>query len=56
MARLQSEFKDVGLTHHTGRKTIFVAEPTEDQKKDLSARGIDVSRQRLFECSPNRRN
>lgn len=53
MAKLQSAFAQAGVTFHTGRKSVFMAAPTNDQKMKLRKQGIDpfVCQKK---CSPRR--
>lgn len=53
MGRLQKAFGSVGLNFHTGRKTLFTAEPTAEQKRQLKAQGIETH-SRLHKCSPRK--
>ena len=53
MNKLQQAFGAVGLTFSTGKKTLFTAEPTAQQKRDLKAQGIEMH-SRLHKCSPRR--
>jgi hypothetical protein len=54
MAKLQREFNRVGLVHYSGRGHIVAAAPSPQQEKKLKEKGVDVSTQRLFTCSPRR--
>jgi hypothetical protein len=55
MARLQRTFTEVGLPHYSARRNVMAGTPTEQQKIELKARGLDVSSQRVFDCSPRKR-
>ncbi len=53
MQRLQAAFQRAGLGFHTGRKSIFIADPTPAQKRQLESEGIEMH-SRQHKCSPRK--
>ena len=53
MGKLSQTFARVGVNFHTGKKSLFIAEPTNDQKRQLKAEGIELH-SRQIKCSPRR--
>jgi hypothetical protein len=54
MGKLQQAFSSVGLSFHRGRKSLFIAEPTREQERQLKREGIELH-SRQFKCSPRKR-
>lgn len=53
MAKIQSAFVHSGVTFHTGKKSLFMTPPTNDQKVKLQKQGIDPYTCQK-KCSPRR--
>ena len=53
MAKIQSVFNNAGVTYSTGRKSLFMSPPTNDQKAKLRREGIDPHACQK-KCSPRR--
>jgi len=53
MGKLQAAFGRAGVTYHTGRKSLFICTPSNDQKRQMQREGIDIHT-RQFKCSPRR--